>query len=262
MKCASGIVALTLSVFVSGSGALAQKTPAEVRQARQDIEQNPSVDNIRIYYLKSAAQASDANELYTALRNMLPADVKSYLVPSQNAIIVLGTPDQFAIVDKLLNDLDHPRKTYRLSYTVTDMDGARRIGSQQFSLVATSGQQAVLKQGSKNPVATGSFSAAATTGANAAPAGTQTNFTYLDVGMNFDATPTSVGDGISLRTSVEQLGISDQRSGVGLQDPIVKQSSVKSTLLMPLGKPVMLGSIDLPGTTHHLDIEVTAEQLP
>ena len=256
MKCASGIVALTLSVFLCGSAALAQKTPDEIRQTRQNIcLANPSVDNIRTYYLKSTAQAADANELYTALRNMLPADVKSYLVPSQNAIIVCATPDLFAIVDKLLNDLDHPRKTYRLTYTVTDMDGARRVGSQRFALVVASGQEATLKQGSKVPVATGTYNAAA-------PAGTQTNFTYLDVGMNFAATPTSVGDGISLKTSVEQLSIADEKSGVGLQDPIVKQSSVKSTLLVPIGKPVMLGSIDLPGTTHHLDIEVTAEQLP
>jgi type II secretory pathway component GspD/PulD (secretin) len=262
MKCASGIVALALSVFLGGSAAWAQKTPAEIRQARQDILANPSVDNIRTYYLKSTAQASDANELYTALRNMLPADVKSYLVPSQNAIIVCATSDQFAIVDKLLSDLDHPRKTYRLTYTVTDMDGARRVGSQRFAMVVASGQQATLKQGSKVPVATGTYNATASTGPNAAPAGMQTNFTYLDVGMNFDATPTSVGDGISLKTSVEQLSIADEKSGVGPQDPIVKQTSLKSTLLVPPGKPVMLGSIDLPGTTHRLDIEVTAEQLP
>ena len=262
MKCANGIVAITLSVFLSGSAALAQKTPDEIRQARQAIEANPTVDNIRTYYLKSTAQASDANEIYTALRNMLPADVKSYLVPNQNAIIVLATQDQFAIVDKLLSDLDHPRKTYRLNYTVTDMDGTRRVSSQSFAVVVASGQQATLKQGSKVPVATGTYNAAATTGPNGAPAGTQTNFTYLDVGMNFDATPTTVGDGISLKTAVEQLSIADEKSGVGPQDPIVKQSSLKSTLLVPLGKPLMLGSIDLPGTTHHLDIEVTAVQLP
>ncbi len=217
---------------------------------------------MQIFYLKSAAQASDANELYTALRNMLPADVKSYLIPSQSAIVVRATPEILELAQQLLNDLDRPRKTYRLTYTVTDVDGARRVGSQHFTLVAASGQQATLKQGSKVPVATGSYSptgAAATTGASGA---VQTQFTYLDVGMNFDSTPTTLGDGISLKSSVEQSSVADEKSGVGPEDPIVKQSSLRSVMSVPLGKPLALGSIDLPGTTHHLDIEVSAEQLP
>jgi hypothetical protein len=346
MKCASGIVALTLSVFLGGSAALAQTLPTLARpvtlfqlkpvssapitlhltddsktiylaigklagldvlfdpdyvskRIQVDVTHASLSDSLRIvgevsgtfykplapdtifvalnnhqkhqdlddqeyetYYLKNANYASDANELYTALRNMLPADSKSYLVPSQNAIIMHSTPDNLALAQKIINDLDRPKKIYRLTYTVTDMDGTRRVGLQHFALVVASGQQATLKQGSKVPVATGTYNATATTGPNAAPAGTQTNFTYLDVGMNFDATPTSVGDGISLKTAVEQLSIADEKSGVGPQDPIVKQTSLKSTLLVPPGKPIMLGSIDLPGTTHHLDIEVTAEQLP
>src|ERR1035437_4967908 len=346
MKCASGIVALTLSVFVSGSAALAQALPTLTRpvtpvqlklvssalitlhltddsktiylaigklaglnvlfdpdyvskRVQVDVTNASLSDSLRImgevtgtfytpltpdtifvaqnnhqkhqdfddletqiFYLKYAAQASDANELYTALRNMLPADVKSYLVPSQSAIVVRATPELLVLTQKLLSDLDHPRKTYRLTYTVTDMDGARRVGSQRFALVVASGQQATLKQGSKVPVATGSYNATATTGSNAVPAGTQTNFTYLDVGMNFTVTPTALADGVSLMTAIEQLSVADEKSGVGLQDPIVKQTSLKSTLLVPPGKPVMLGSIDLPGTTHRLDIEVTAEQLP
>jgi hypothetical protein len=34
-----------------------------------------------------------------------------------------------------------------------------------------------------------------------------------------------------------------------------------TSLLVP-GKPVTLGSLDLPDTTRHIDIEVTAEQAP
>ena len=156
---------------------------------------------------------------------------------------------------KLLNDLDRPRKTYRLTYTVTDMDGTRRVGSQHFTMVVASGQEATLKQGSKVPVATGSVS-------SGTPNAVQTNFTYLDVGMNFTVTPSALADGLSLKTQVEQLSLADEKSGVGPQDPIVKQTSLKSTLLVPPGKSLMIGSIDLPGTTHHLDIEVGMEQLP
>jgi type II secretory pathway component GspD/PulD (secretin) len=260
MTLVRGIFVSILAVTVSGLGAWAQQTPAEQRQARQEIMQNPKAENIRTYYLKSASQASEANELYTALRNMLPADIKSYLVPSQNAIVVLGTENQFAIVEKLLNDLDRPKKIYRLTYTVTDMDGARRVGSEHFAMVVASGQQATLKQGTKVPVATGSYSPTASS--SAANGAVQTQFTYLDVGMNFDATPTTLADGISLKTSVEQTSIADEKSGTVPRDPIVKQTTLKSVTLVPPGKPMMLGSVDLPGTTHHLDIEVAMEQLP
>ncbi len=53
---------------------------------------------------------------------------------------------------------------------------------------ATDGQQATLKIGSKIPVATGSYSAGAAI--TTASLGVQTQFTYLDVGVNIDMTPT------------------------------------------------------------------------
>jgi len=54
---------------------------------------------------------------------------------------------------------------------------------------ATDGQNAKLKIGSKIPIATGSYSAGAATGITAG-IGVQTQFTYLDVGVTIDMTPT------------------------------------------------------------------------
>ncbi len=53
------------------------------------------------FYPKYATQASDANEIYTALRNALDPDVKSFLVASQKAIIIRGLPDDIALATQL-----------------------------------------------------------------------------------------------------------------------------------------------------------------
>src|ERR1017187_9315798 len=101
-------------------------TPDTIFVAQNNHQKHQDFDDLetQIFYLKYAAQASDANELYTALRNMLPADVKSYLVPSQSAIVVGATPELLVLTQKLLSDLDHPRKTYRLTYRSEE----RRVG--------------------------------------------------------------------------------------------------------------------------------------
>ncbi|HEX9199085.1 MAG TPA: hypothetical protein VF865_05965 [Acidobacteriaceae bacterium] len=231
--------------------------------AQNTRQKHADLDDLadQTFYLKNTAYQTDANEIYTALRNMLPPDVKSYLLPGENAVVVRTTPELLAITQMLLNDLDRPKKTYRLTYTVTEMDGGKRLGTQHFAMVVVSGQQTTLKQGSKVPVATGSYNATATTGTNAAPAGVQTQFTYLDVGMNFDATVTAMENGAMLKSKVEQLSLAPETSGVGPQDPVVRQTSLAGMFFLTLNKPLILGSVDIPGSTRHLDIEVVMEQL-
>ena len=126
-------------------------------------------------------------------------------------------------------------------------------------MIVTSGQDTVLKQGSKIPLATGSYS----TGGSAAGVGVQTQFTYIDVGMNFDATLTEMGNNAMLKSAVEQSSVAPKTSDIaGVQEPIVRQSSLKGVALLAPGKPVVLGSMDIPGSTSRLQIEVLMEPLP
>ncbi|HSV90313.1 MAG TPA: hypothetical protein VLH80_04415, partial [Nitrospiraceae bacterium] len=69
-------------------------------------------------------------------------------------------------------------KTYRLTYTLTETDGGKRVGTQHFAMIVVSGGKTVLKQGNRVPLVTGSVS---TSG------GAQTQVQYLDVGLNIDA---------------------------------------------------------------------------
>jgi hypothetical protein len=48
--------------------------------------------------------------------------------------------------------------------------------------------------------------------------------TYVDVGMNFDATLDEFANGVRLNSKVEQLSVADEKSGAGAQDPIIRQT--------------------------------------
>ncbi len=258
MRFASGIFGVTLALVLSGGSAGAQTgdtAPSDkaVAASRQE-NHSPSVDTrpYQAFYLATSSQTSDANEVVIAIRNMLPPDVKVILATSQNAILVRATPDQLALVQKIINDLDRPKKAYRLTYTITEFDGDKRIGTQHFAMIVAPGQKTVLKQGSRVPIATGSFG---TGGGSVA----QTQFTYVDVGMNFDATLDEFANGVRLRSKVEQLGVAEQVSGVGTQDPVIRQNTLEGTSFLSVGKPLVLGSMDVAGSTRHLDVEVVIE---
>ena len=107
---------------------------------------------------------------------------------------------------------------------------------------ATDGQNATLKIGSKIPVATGSYSAGAAI--TTASLGVQTQFTYLDVGVNIDMTPTVHYDReISLKLSIE---ISSQNGSVtisGVTEPIISQRVVKQVIQLKDGEPSILAGL-------------------
>jgi type II secretory pathway component GspD/PulD (secretin) len=207
----------------------------------------------RFIYLKNAAAQNDANELLVALRNMLDPSTKIYLVANQNAIALTTYPEEFARGEAIVRGLDLPHKAYRLTYTIVESDAGKRIGVQHFSMVVVAGQRTTMKQGSKVPVATGSYITSDKT--------SQEQFTYLDVGMNFDATLIQTGDRLVLKNKVEQSSIADVRNSMSDRDPVVRQSVMEGFANLTPGKPATIGALDIPGSTRHLDIEVLAEPM-
>jgi type II secretory pathway component GspD/PulD (secretin) len=201
------------------------------------------------FYLTNATQQNDENEIVVALRNMGDPQVKIYLVPSQNAITMRGTSEELTQAQKIISDLDRPKKTYRLTFTISEMDSGKRIGVQHFAMIMTSGQRAVAKQGSRVPLVTGSTKEGSS------------QVTYVDIGLNFDATLSEAANGARLSSRVEQTGVAEERSGVGPQDPVVRQTTLDSTSFLQPGKPLVLGSLDIPGSTRHLDIDVMMEPM-
>jgi len=229
--------------------AVAMATPVWAQQEADKARTRPVDERpVKTFYLKNAAQQNDANEVLVALRNMLDPSTKIYLIASQNAITMRATPEDFKLAQQLLDELDRPHKSYRLTYTLTEMDGGKALGTRQVTMDVVSGQRTTLKSGSKVPVLTGIY--------NPEKAVQEQQFTYLDVGTNFDATLTEVGEGAQLKTKVEQSSISDEKSTGGFQDPLVRQTVLEGVSMLVPGKKLALGSLDIQGSTRHIEIEV------
>ena len=264
---ALGSFAMTLSLGLGAAAAHAQGGDGDAVAHPQGGEENAALPAdsclrsgtcpVHTIYLANSIKGNESDDIITALRNVLLPGDKIYFVESQNAILVEAPPEQLALAQKLLTDLDRPKKTYLLTYTVAETDAGKSVGTQHFSMIVVSGQETILKEGSKVPVLTGSFSPSASTSSQGM--GVQTQYTYLDVGMIFDATLEDFANGVRLRSKVEQSSIAEEKSGSIPPDPIVRQSILQGTSFLTPGKPLLLGSIDIPGSTRHLDIDVVMD---
>lgn len=239
-KFISGFLAITLAVLCGGLSLRAQEPKAPI---------TPDNLSTRTIFLTNSSDRQEGNEIITAIRNIASPQAKIYFVPSQNAIVIRSTPDQLALAEKLISDLDRPNKTYRLTYTFTEMDNAKPVGTQHYGLIVVSGERTTLKQGSRVPIVVGS-------GTSGAPP----QVTYIDVGMNFDVTLDEFSNGVRLRSRVEQSS-AEQTSGATPQDPVIRQTTLEGTAFLTPGKPMILGSLDIPGTTRHMDVAVEMEAI-
>lgn len=108
---------------------------------------------------------------------------------------------------------------------------------------ASDGQKATLKIGSKIPTATGSYSAGAATGLTAG-IGVQTQFTYLDVGVNIEMTPTVHYDReVTLKLKIEVLTQTSSVTITGVTLPIISQRTAEQVIQLKDGEPSILAGL-------------------
>lgn len=217
----------------------------------QTADSGPSTDSYQTLYLTALTNEHDANEIQTDLRNMLP-HAKLYYVPSQSALSIRGTREDISLAQKIVSDLDRTRKIYRLTYTITETDSGKRLSQQRFSLIVASGSKTDFKQGSKVPLVTGSYN-------TAAPERENTQVQYQDVGFEIEASLEGYVDGVRLSSKIAESSIAEEKSGIGPQDPIFRQTTLTGTSTLVQGKPLVLGSLDIPGSMRHQEVEVVSE---
>lgn len=230
---------------------LASLCPA-MAQTAPDTKANSQ--ELHVFHLANATNFGSSGEIAAALRNMLSPTNRVFTVDSQNAILMSGSEAEIAAAQRLITELDRPKKVYKLTYTLAEIDNGKRIGVQHFDVVVLSGQKVVLKQGSKVPLVTGSVSSDSKSVAN--------QLTYLDVGINIDAEIIQGGDRVTLKTKVERSSVAEEASVFGAQDPIIRQALVEGEVNLESGKPLIIGSMDVIGSTRHIDIDVVAQTLP
>lgn len=245
---AAAIVMLLLLAPLTYANAQAAKL-ADIHSANEKL----TTQSYKTFYLSNLTQQNDANDIQTDLRNMIPS-AKLYYVPSKSAISIRGSEEDIALAQKILADLDRARKAYRLTYTITDSDNGQPSGRQHVTMVVASGGKSDVKQGSKVPIMIGTYPR------DGGPE--HADVQYQDVGLEIEASLNGYGDGIHLRSKIGESSVSDEKSGIGGQDPLFRQTTLDGTATLVPGKPLVIGSLDMPGTNRHQQVEVVAETIP
>ena len=157
-----------------------------------------------------------------------------------------------------------PAHTYRLILSLIHSDNGKSMNVQHYAMtIVAQGKDcsfgpgpchATMKWGSKHPVMTGGVAKEA-----GGPGASQYQFTYIDVGLNLDARLSETPEGLELSIKAENSSIADPGNVQELKDPVVMQGVLESSTIIKPGVPVIIGSLDAPGTTQHVDVEVKLE---
>jgi general secretion pathway protein D len=286
---------------------VAQDNPAKRKELEQSV--------LKTFYLQNLSQPTELQDVVNAIRAVLDVQRVQQLL-SQNALVVRGTPDQIALAEKLVEDLDKARpevvvdiavlqvsrdksRTLGLSPptsatvtlqsninttttpttsttgvttpTTTSPTGLElntlgslnatdfqvSIGSANLSALmgdtdtkmlqnpqvrALDNQKATLKIGERVPVATGSFQPGIG-GVGINPL-VNTQFQYLDVGVNIDVTPHVHSDReITLKITMEISSVVGQSSIGGISQPIIGQKKIEHEIRLKDGESSLIGGI-------------------
>jgi general secretion pathway protein D len=285
---------------------VAQDNPAKRKELEQSV--------LKTFYLSNLSQPTELQDVVNAIRAVLDVQRVQQLL-SQNALVVRGTPDQIALAQKLVEDLDKVRPEVVVDIAVMQVskDKSRTLGlspptsatvtlqsninttptttttgttttstssgstglelntlgqlnatdfqvtipSANLSAVmgdtdtkmlqnpqvrALDNQKATLKIGERVPVATGSFQPGIG-GVGINPL-VNTQFQYLDVGVNIDVTPHVHADReVTLKIVMEISSVVGQSSIGGISQPIIGQKKIEHEIRLADGESSLIGGI-------------------
>jgi general secretion pathway protein D len=287
---------------------VAQDNPAKRKELEQSV--------LKTFYLSNLSAPTELQDVVNAIRAVLDVQRVQQLL-SQNALVVRGTPDQIALAEKLVEDLDKARPEVIIDIAVMQVskDKSRTLGfspptsatvalqsninttttptttagsttttnsssstgglnlntlgnlnatdfqvtipSANLSAVmgdsdtkliqnpqirALDGQKASLKIGDRVPVATGSFQPGIG-GVGINPL-VNTQFQYLDVGVNIDITPhVHSGREITLKITMDISSVTGQSSIGGISQPIIGQRKIEQEIRLKDGEANILGGM-------------------
>jgi general secretion pathway protein D len=107
---------------------------------------------------------------------------------------------------------------------------------------STDGQKSTMKIGERIPIATGSYQTGATTAITSSLVNTQ--FQYIDVGVNIEMTPTVHFDhDITLKLKIEDSSEASNVTISGVTEPIIAQKTSEQTIRLREGEASILGGI-------------------
>ena len=125
-------------------------------------------------------------------------------------------------------------------------------------LRVTDGQKATLKIGSRVPVATGSFQAGVGVGVTGSSGVVNplvnTQFQYIDVGVNIEVTPRVHPDGeVSMKLTVDISQITSTSNIGGINQPVIGQKKIEHDIRLKEGEVNVLGGLFERSVTNNIN---------
>jgi general secretion pathway protein D len=137
---------------------VAQDTQAK----RRELEQNV----VKTFYLGNVSGPTDLQDIVNAIRTVLEVQ-RIQQIPSQSAIVIKGTPDQLALAEKMIDDIDKSKPE-----VIVDVVVAQVRRDKLHDLGITPPQNATIALQNTTPGGTG-------TGSNGTSSGNVLNFNDL-----------------------------------------------------------------------------------
>lgn len=225
---------------------------------RRELEQSV----IKTFYLGNVASATDIQDVVNTIRTILEVQ-RVQQVPSQNAIVVRGTPDQLALTQKIIDDVDKSKPEVVVDVVVAQVrhDKVRQLG------LLPPQNASVALQGT-NTTTTPSTTGTGTTTTTTTGSGTSLNFNDL---QHLNSTNYS----FTISPITAQLLYNDSNTKI-LENPQIRAADgIKASLAVgdripiatgsfgtPLGIGTGVGALGVNTQFQYLDVGVTIEITP
>ena len=148
-----------------------------------------------------------------------------------------------------------PDHFYKLNMTVEELnDAGQPSNSRTYSAIIETGPGSQeIRTGSRVPIATGTEGG-----------GTNVQFQYIDVGVNVDVRKVEeIGDKLSftLVADVSSIAPMEKMTGQLAGEPVIRQNKWNSSVLIPIGKPIVVFSADDLVDKGRMQVQVTATRV-
>ena len=142
--------------------------------------------------------------------------------------------------------------TYKVDFTIRDTGDAGGKTGRKYSLLVNRGIRTIFKVGNRVPVATGGVSSNALV---------NTQFTYIDVGLNIECTVNEIGPRFAIHSDMDisTAVMPDKASSV--QNPTISQIKLNLETTVAPGKPTLIASFDDPVTSRKFDLDVAITKM-
>lgn len=163
------------------------------------------------------------------------------------AILALATLAPLAGVYAQTTDV------YKVELTMRDAGDVSAKAGRHYTMLIDARGAGSFKIGDRMPVASGSFQPGVG-GAGVNPL-VNTQFTYVDVGVNINCHLEPVGEGrVELRTDLDISNATPSKTP-GISNPVIGQLKLTVNSLLTPGKRTAIAAVDDPVTNHRFDIE-------